>query len=80
MALLGCHGSAGGHASLQIQEPGAAAQPGAVPCCPLGRCLSAPPVLPLQPAPLVAVLLLPVYVVIRSRIVTCGSKGRAGDR
>lgn len=80
MAQPGCHRSAGGHASLQIQEPRAAAEPGAVPRWPLGRCLSAGLVPPRQLTPLITVLLPPVYVFIGSRTVTGGSKGRAGDR
>lgn len=61
MAVLGSHRSAGGHASLQILEPRAAAEPGGVSRRPLGRCLPAQPVPPLQLVTLIGVLLPLVY-------------------
>lgn len=59
MALLDCHCGAGGHASLQSLEFRAAKEPGGVSGWPLGRCLPAQPVPPLQLVPLIGVLLLP---------------------
>lgn len=81
VALPGCHRSAGRNSSLPSQEPRAGWQKGGLPGWPLGRGLPAAQPAPLLGlAPLSPVLFPHVHLPVRSRAVTCGSKGGAHHR
>lgn len=81
MALPGCHSSAGRTGSLQIQEEArAGGEKGILPGGLLWRGLPAQPVPLLGLDSLLLVMFSRVYLLIWSRIVTCGSKGSANHR
>lgn len=81
MALPGCHGSTGRTSSLQtLEESRAGGEKDRLPDGLLGRGLPAQLVPLLGLDFLLSVMFPHVYLLIWSRVVTCGSKGGANHR
>lgn len=80
MALPGCHGSPGRTSSLQTQESRTGGEEDGLSGGPLGRGLPVKPVSLLEFDPVLPVMLPPIYLLIWSRVVTCGPKGCANHR